>query len=110
MPVVPEDYVHGYQSYVCLFSPEKPDVFNVDGLCEKRNKMMMKLEEVGIATRQGTHAVILQDYYANKYGIRSTDFPNAYLADHLSLTLPLYPQMTKDEQNFVCENITKMSI
>ena len=40
---------------------------------------------------------MIQDFYAKKYGLAPGDFPNAYLADRLSLSLPLYPQMTDAE-------------
>jgi dTDP-4-amino-4,6-dideoxygalactose transaminase len=100
-PVVPEGYVHGYQAYVCLFRPDEPTLASVARLHEERNDLMLQLEEQGIATRQGTHAPVILGYYAEKYGLRPEQFPNAYLADRLSLALPLYPQMTDDEQDAV---------
>ena len=104
-PFVPEGYKHGYQAYVCLFKPESPDLKNVAHLHQQRNELMMALEEKGIATRQGTHAPVIQGYYAEKYDLRPEQFPNAYLADRLSLALPLYPQLTDEEQNLVCQNL-----
>ena len=58
---------------------------------------MMRLEEQGIATRQGTHAPVGLGYYARKYDLRMERFPNALLADRLSLSLPLYPQLADDD-------------
>jgi len=104
-PIVPQNYVHGYQSYVCLFSPEKPTLANVERLHRQRNKLMASLEAKGIATRQGTHAPVIQNYYARKYDLRPEQFLNAYLADRLSLSLPLYVQMTTREQNQVVEEL-----
>jgi dTDP-4-amino-4,6-dideoxygalactose transaminase len=66
---------------------------------------MTTLEANGISTRQGTHAAALVGFYATKYDLRPEQFPNAYLAERLSLTLPLFAQMTDDEQNFVCETL-----
>ena len=100
-PIVPKGLVHGYQAYVCLFRPEKPALSNVERLHKQRNELMMRLEAKGIATRQGTHAPVILGYYAEKYAIRPDQFPDAYLADHLSLTLPLYPQMTDEDQKTV---------
>ena len=97
-PVVPEGNVHGYQAYVCLFRPEKPRPDNVKRLHNQRNELMTRLESRGIATRQGTHAPVILGYYAEKYGLRPEQFTNSYLADRLSLTLPLYPQMTDEDQ------------
>jgi perosamine synthetase len=100
-PKVPDGCVHGYQAYVCLYAPDEPSLANVDALHERRNALMLRLEAQGIATRQGTHAPIALDFYAEKYALRVEDFPNAWLADRLSLALPLYPQMTDAEQDRV---------
>lgn len=107
LPVVPRGYVHGYQAYVTVFRPEAPTLQNVDALHHRRNAVMAALEAKGIATRQGSHAPVLQGYYAHTYGLRPEQFPNACLADRLSLTLPLYPQMTEAEQAFVVAQLQK---
>jgi perosamine synthetase len=104
-PAVPAGYEHGWQAYVCLFRPEAPRADNVARLSARRNAVMRRLEERGIATRQGTHAAALVRYYADKYGLRPEQFPNAHLAEHLTLTLPLYPQLTDAEQDRVCESL-----
>jgi len=104
-PLVPEGCVHGYQAYVCLFRPEEPTIDNVGEFHERRNELMTGLERNGIATRQGTHAAVLTQFYATKYGIRPQDFPNAVIADRLTVALPLYPQMTEDEHELVCSEL-----
>jgi dTDP-4-amino-4,6-dideoxygalactose transaminase len=105
-PAVPEGYAHGYQSYVCLFVPEAPSLQNVDRLHAWRNRIMARLEERGIATRQGTHAPVLVGYYRRKYGFTSSSFPRATMADRLSLSLPIYPGMTAEEQTYVVRELT----
>jgi dTDP-4-amino-4,6-dideoxygalactose transaminase len=104
-PLVPDGYVHGYQSYVCLYAPEEPTLANVEELHQRRNAFMAALESAGVATRPGTHAVHMLDYYRERYSLRPEDFPNAYIADRLSVTLPLYAQMTDEEQQYVVEQI-----
>lgn len=104
-PLVPEGYGHGYQAYVCLFCPEEPNLKNVGELHRQRDELMLRLERKGISTRQGTHAPVILGYYAEKYGLRLEQFPIAYMADQLSITLPLYVQMTETEQAFVCESL-----
>jgi len=100
-PEVPQGYEHGFQAYVCLFQPEEPTLNNADKLNRQRNELMARLEKRGVATRQGTHAPVILGYYAKKYGLKSEEFPNSYLADRLTLTLPLYPQMKEEEQALV---------
>ena len=80
----------------------------MDRLHQQRNELMMQLEAKGIATRQGTHAPVLQGYYTEKYALRPEQFPNAYLADRLGLTLPLYAQMTEVEQALVCQSLQQV--
>lgn len=101
LPVTPPGSIHGYQSYVCLFRPETPDLGSVDRLHEWRNRVMAALEAEGIATRQGTHAAFMQGYYASKYEIPPSSLPAAFLADRLSISLPMYPGMTDDELDYV---------
>jgi perosamine synthetase len=105
-PLVPEGFTHGYQSYVCLFAPEPPALDTVDALHARRNRVMADMEAEGVATRQGTHAPVLLEYYRQKYGIDRSAFPNALIADRLSISLPLYPQMTGEEVDIVCGLLT----
>lgn len=100
-PLVPAGYEHGYQAYVCLFRSETPTLGNTAKMNGERNALMTRLEEQGIATRPGTHAPVFLEFYKKKYGFRPEQFPNAYFADQLSLALPLYPQLTEAEQDFV---------
>ena len=100
-PVVPKGHVHGWQSYVALFRPAAPTLANVEHLHGRRNAAMARLEQQGIATRPGTHAPVCLGYYATKYALRAEAFPNALLADRLSLSLPLYPELSDADQETV---------
>lgn len=108
-PYIPENYKHGYQSYVCIFTDGK-DISNltkeqIDRINIKRNIFMEKLEEMTIATRQGTHAVHTLGYYKNKNNFKDEDFLMSYAADRLSIALPLYAGMTNEEFDYVISNI-----
>jgi dTDP-4-amino-4,6-dideoxygalactose transaminase len=107
-PLVPEEMTHGYQAYVCLFAPETPADVNVETLEARRNELMARLDERGIATRQGTHAPVLRSVYRRRFAIDPNAFPNAVLAEKLSLALPLYPQMTDDEQARVVDALREI--
>lgn len=102
-PRVPENAVHGYQSYVCLFAPEEPSMANVDALHGQRNEVMLAAEKLGVSTRQGTHAIHGLGYYQRTYGYGSDDMPKSWLADQLTIALPIYPQMTDAEQDYVVD-------
>jgi perosamine synthetase len=105
-PRIPPDCRHGYQAYVCLFQPEAPTLDNASRLHAARNALMDELEAAGIATRPGTHAIHLLGFYCRKYGWRPEDYPNALLADRLTVTLPLFPQLTEAEQKYVIEHLS----
>jgi perosamine synthetase len=105
-PVVPEATSHGLQAYVTLFQPEPPTLANVAELHAQRNRLMDRLEAVGVATRPGTHAVHMLGFYRNRYHLKPEDHPGAFMADQLTITLPLYPQMTDAEQDHVIANLT----
>lgn len=107
-PVEPEDHFHTYQSYVCMLNIKELGIDSVANGGEYRNNLLAKLEEIGIATRQGTHAVHMLGYYKNRFGFIPEDFPNAYACDHLSITLPLYMQMTDEDQEYVVDTIRKV--
>jgi perosamine synthetase len=103
-PRVPDGNVHGYQSYVCLFG-EGASYATSEELHEARNDVMLDLEKRGIATRQGTHAVVTTGYYSRKYGLRPEDYPAAVIAERLSIALPLYPGLTDSDQDLVVEEL-----
>lgn len=102
-PHVPEGYTHGYQSYVAWFGDEAWEATDVGAASARRDRCMVDLQRAGVATRQGTHAAALQEYYAHKYRLTGHDFPVAHAAERLTLSLPLYAAMTEDDQRFVTE-------
>ena len=104
-PVEPEGYFHTYQSYVCMLDLKKLGLDSIKAGGEFRNNLLQKLEDKGIATRQGTHAVHMLGYYKNRFGFVPEDFVNAYACDHLSITLPLYVGLTAEDQEYVIDTI-----
>ena len=110
-PYIPNGYKHGYQSYVCLFTDGvdltelNKDI--IDNINQKRNNLMQVLEENGIATRQGTHAVHTLGYYKVKNNFKDEDFLNSYAADRLTISLPMYADMSDEEFQYVIDHIKK---
>jgi perosamine synthetase len=107
VPYEPEGYFHTYQSYVCMLNLKVLELDSVETGGVYRNLLLQRLEDIGIATRQGTHAVHMLGYYKNRFGYVKEDFMNAYACDHLSITLPLYVGMTDEDQEYVVEMIRK---
>jgi len=105
-PITPKEYYHTYQAYVIQLN--KPNGTSFNELSGTRNRIMYQLEGAGIETKQGTYAVHALSYYKNKYNLKDLDYPNSFYADRLSIALPLYPQMTDLEQEYVIENLLKV--
>ena len=64
---------------------------------------MQGLAEKGVATRPGTHAVHTLGYYRDRFGYAHQDLPGASWVQSASIALPLYPQMTDAEQDYVVD-------
>lgn len=99
-PVEPNGYRHSYQAYVCRIDPS---VININ-----RNDIMQKMQEAGIGTRAGTHAVHELGYYKEKYGINKNDYPIASELYANTISLPLHNKMTKEDYDYVIQIIENM--
>jgi len=97
LPEEPVGGRHAWQAYVCWVDPDSAPM--------ARNALMEKLQEAGIATRPGTHAVHMLGYYRDRFGIRPDDFPGARDADRYSLAIPLHNRMSDDDYAYVAETL-----
>jgi len=61
------------------------------------------LQQKGIATRPGTHAVHMLSFYKEKYGIQAEDFPGAKACDENTMAIPLHNKMVKEDFDYVLE-------
>ena len=107
VPRYGNDYVHGYQAYVCLFSPVEITTANVLSVHERRNRFMDYLQSNGVSTRPGTHAVHMLGYYREKYRLTAEQFPNSWIANHCSVAFPLFPTMTEKEFDHIISLIRR---
>jgi perosamine synthetase len=105
LPATIEGYDHGYQSYPCLFKPEELTMSSVKAVNVARNEWMDKLQKAGISTRPATHAVHMLTFYREKYNLKPEDFPNAYIANDCSISIPLFHGMKEEEQQYVIEQV-----
>lgn len=84
---------HGWQAFVTYVDPAKAPA--------QRNVLMERLQERGIATRPGTHAVHVLGYYRDRFGIRAEDFPAARDCNDHSMAIPLHNRMSKEDFEYV---------
>ncbi len=109
-PFRSEQFQHGFQAYVCMFSPGEINGKNIEKVNKMRNDFMDYLQQNGISTRPGTHAVHMLDYYRNKYGFKNTEFMNSYIASECSIAFPLFPTLTDEEFDYISDNITNYKL
>ncbi len=108
LPYVPDRYFHTYQSYVCMLDCRKLGLDSAAAGGEFRNRLLEQLEDKGIATRQGTHAIHLLGYYRERFGYKPEDYPNAYACDRLSIALPMYVGIGSGNQEYVIRAIREL--
>lgn len=93
LPRYPKTYKHGWQSFVSLIDEERSPF--------TRNEIMEKLQEMGISTRPGTHAVHMLGFYKNLYDLKPQDFPGAQQANDFSMSIPLHNRMSSEDFSYV---------
>jgi len=93
LPQEPENGRHGWQSFVTYVNPELAPL--------SRNEIMEKLQELGVSTRPGTHAIHMLSLYKNRFNIKPEDFPNARDCDKNTMAIPLHNRMTKEDYDYV---------
>lgn len=96
-PQVPTGYKHGWQSYVCMVNEEIAPL--------KRNELMEYLQERGISTRPGTHAVHMLGFYKENFGFKQEDYPGALAANNLSIAIPLHNKMVGEDFEYVAHTL-----
>jgi perosamine synthetase len=94
-PKVPAGCAHGWQAYVCDVDARKAP--------RPRNDLMDRLQEAGISTRPGTHAVHMLGYYRERFGLKPDDFPVARDCDRSSMAIPLHNRMSPDDFRYVVD-------
>jgi perosamine synthetase len=96
-PFADNESRHGWQAYVTYVDPKTAPM--------PRNDIMQKLQEAGIATRPGTHAVHMLGYYKDRYNIAPEDFPGAKDCNDNTMAIPLHNRMTKEDYDYVVNTI-----
>ncbi len=93
-PHVPDYAEPNYQSYAVWLTEDAP---------VGRNGLMQRLLDQGIATRRGIMLSHLEPAYASR--VNPQTLLQSEQSSARSLLLPLYPQMTREEQDRVLANL-----
>lgn len=100
IPLYSSNYLHGWQSYVLFVDEAKSPL--------KRNDLMEYLQQKGISTRPGTHAVHMLGFYKDKFKIKASDYPGAYAANEFSMSIPLHNRMVREDYDYIVDALTSI--
>ena len=70
---------------------------------ESRDKALLLLGEANIGATVNYRSVHTMGYYSKKYGFSRNDFPTSLLWGDGTLSIPLFPGMSEEEQYYVIE-------
>jgi dTDP-4-amino-4,6-dideoxygalactose transaminase len=91
------DHKHSWHIYTPLINPEAAGI--------DRDTFLQKMKEHNIGVGFHYTAPHLFSYYQDQFGYRKGDFPNAEFVSDRIVSLPLFPQMTFEEQDRVIETM-----
>lgn len=101
LPEVPAESTHAWQAFVCYVDEERSP--------RPRNELMELLQQRGISTRPGTHAVHQLGLYRQRFGLNPDDYPAARDCDRYSLAIPLHNRMTPDDYAYVVKCLKELA-
>lgn len=73
-----------------------------------RNKFIELMSEAGIGTSVHYKPLFRLKYYRETYKLSEQDFPNAERTWQGTVSLPIYPGLTKDEQAYIVDTVKKL--
>ena len=96
-PKEPDNGRHGWQSFVTVVDPLNAP--------SSRNELMEMLQDKGIASRPGTHAVHMLGLYTDLYGCKPEDFPGAHACNDNTMAIPLHNRMKDEDFEYVVKTL-----
>ncbi len=91
---------HAYHLFIIKIIP---DCWKIN-----RDKIIILLNDLGIGTSVHYIPIHMHSYYKKKYGYISKDFPNAEEFSENVISLPLYPELSDTQINYVTQNIQEL--
>jgi perosamine synthetase len=95
LPQEPVGGRHAWQAFVTRVDPNLAPL--------PRNDIMDKLQQWGVSTRPGTHAVHMLGYYRDRFGYRPDDLPAARRCDVETMAIPLHNRMMSEDYEYVVD-------
>ena len=96
IPKQPKDYTHIYQMYTIKLDSEKT-----------RNRLHNFLLKQRIFSKVYFHPIHLTSFYKSKFGTKEGMLPITEKISKQILTLPIYPNMTLEEKEYLTNSISE---
>jgi UDP-4-amino-4-deoxy-L-arabinose-oxoglutarate aminotransferase len=100
LAVPPYAHVHAWHLYIVQVQ--------IDALAIGRDEFMAELGKLGVGTGLHFTPVHLHRWYREKYGFRPGDLPVTEAAGERIVSLPLYPRLTRAEQDRAIDAVKKV--
>lgn len=100
LPKEPVNGTHGWQSFVTYVDEDKAPM--------SRNDIMEYLQDKGISTRPGTHAVHMLNVYKEMFNFSDDDYPVARDCNNQTMAIPLHNRMTEDDYKYVVSALKQL--
>ena len=100
LTVPPYAHVHAWHLYIVQVQ--------IDVLSIGRDEFMAELGKLGVGSGLHFTPVHLHRYYREKYGFKPGDLPVTEAAGERIVSLPIYPRLTRAEQDRVIDAVKKV--
>ncbi len=90
---------HSWHLFPIIIRPESP---------VRRNKFVELMTKKGIGTSVHYKPLHRMTYYREAYHLRAKDFPNSEKIWNGTVSLPIYPDLTISELNYICQTIKEI--
>ena len=70
---------------------------------QHRDRALLTLGEANIGATVNYRAVHAMAFYSNKYGFSGNEFPSSFSWGNGTLSIPLFPEITTQEQSYVID-------
>jgi len=100
---------HIFLPLVLLGSRSARHVFTIQVHPEKRDEVLLQLQERAVGVAVNFRAVHLLTFYRQAFGYKKGMYPIAEKIGASTITLPLYPKLTDEEVRYVIQTVKEVT-
>lgn len=90
---------HSWHLFPVTIRPEAP---------VSRNEFIIQMEQAGIGTSVHYKPLHRMTYYKETYNLNPDDFPNTERIWKGTVSLPIFPDLTESELEYICQTIKRI--